>query len=132
VTTAGEVIGEHRGYGRYTIGQRKGLPGGSGTARYVVAIHPERREVVVGGAGDLAGHQVQLEEVNWLADPLQPGDRCEVQIRYRARGAPAVVLERKADRLSLALETPVRAITPGQSGVLYAPEGRVLGGGVIG
>jgi tRNA-specific 2-thiouridylase len=132
VTTTGELIGEHRGYGRYTIGQRKGLPGGFQTARYVVAIRPERREVVVGGAEDLAGHSVKLEEVNWLADMLEPGDRCEVQIRYRARGAPAVVLEREPDRLTLALENPVRAITPGQSGVLYGPGGRVLGGGVIG
>jgi tRNA-specific 2-thiouridylase len=132
VTTTGEVIGEHQGYGRYTIGQRKGLPGGGGAARYVVAIHPDRREVVIGGVGDLAGHGVRLEEVNWLADPLESGDRCEVQIRYRARGAPAVVLERQADQLTLALETPVRAITPGQSGVLYGSGGRVLGGGVIG
>jgi tRNA-uridine 2-sulfurtransferase len=132
VTTTGEVIGEHQGYGRYTIGQRKGLPGGSATARYVIAIHPERREVVVGGEEDLAGRSIELEEVNWLAEPLEPGDRCEVQIRYRARGAPAVVLEREADRLTLALETSVRAISPGQSGVLYGPEGRVLGGGVIG
>jgi tRNA-uridine 2-sulfurtransferase len=131
ITTTGEVIGEHRGYGRYTIGQRKGLPGGFGTARYVVAIHPERREVVVGGAEDLAGQSVRLEEMNWLAPPLEPGDHCEVQIRYRARGAPAIVMEREADRLSLALESPVRAITPGQSGVLYGIEGRVLGGGVI-
>jgi tRNA-uridine 2-sulfurtransferase len=132
VTTTGELIGEHSGYGRYTIGQRKGLPGGFRTARYVVAIRPERREVVVGGAEDLAGHSVRLEEVNWLADALQPGDRCEVQIRYRARGAPAMVIERESDGLTLALESPVRAITPGQSGVLYGPGGRVLGGGVIG
>jgi tRNA-uridine 2-sulfurtransferase len=132
VLTSGEVIGEHRGFGRYTIGQRKGLPGGSGSPRYVVAIHPERREVVVGEAADLAGHQVVLEELNWLADPLEPGDRCEVQIRHRARATPATVLERRAEGLSLALETPVRAITPGQSGVLYGEGGQVLGGGVIG
>jgi tRNA-uridine 2-sulfurtransferase len=131
VTTTGELIGEHRGYGRYTIGQRKGLPGGFSGARYVVAIRPQRREVVIGGVDDLAGHRVELEEINWLADPLEPGDRCEVQIRYRARGAPATVLERNSDRLALALEAPVRAITPGQSGVLYEAEGRVLGGGVI-
>jgi tRNA-uridine 2-sulfurtransferase len=132
VTTTGELIGEHSGYGRYTIGQRKGLPGGFATARYVVAIRPERREVVVGGAEDLAGHSVRLEEVNWLADALELGDHCEVQIRYRARGAPAMVIEREPDGLTLALESPVRAITPGQSGVLYGPGGRVLGGGVIG
>jgi tRNA-uridine 2-sulfurtransferase len=132
VTTNGEVIGEHRGYARYTIGQRRGLPGGAGTARYVVAIHPQRREVVVGGLEDLAGYRVDLEEANWLGEPLAPGDRCEVQIRYRARGVPAVVLERESDRVSLALESPVRAITPGQSGVLYGPAERLLGGGVIG
>jgi tRNA-specific 2-thiouridylase len=132
VTTSGDVIGEHRGFGRYTIGQRKGLPGGAGAPRYVVAIHPERREVVVGDAAELAGHRVELEEINWLAEPLAAGERCEVQVRYRARGTPAVVLEQKPERLTLALETPVRAITPGQSGVLYGNGGQVLGGGVIG
>jgi tRNA-uridine 2-sulfurtransferase len=132
VTTTGDVIGEHRGFGRYTIGQRKGLPGGAGAPRYVVAIHPERREVVVGDAAELAGHTVELEEINWLAEPLAAGDRCQVQVRYRARGTPAVVLEQQPGRLALALETPVRAITPGQSGVLYGNGGQVLGGGVIG
>ena len=131
VTTAGRIIGQHQGYGRYTIGQRKGLPGGSPTARYVVAIHPERREVVVGNAEDLAGHRVTLDEVNWLADPLEPGDRCEVQLRHRARAVPAIVLEQRPDQLKLALGVPVRAITPGQSGVLFDAAQRVLGGGVI-
>jgi tRNA-specific 2-thiouridylase len=132
VTTSGEVIGEHHGYARYTIGQRKGLPGGADRPRYVVAIHPERREVVIGAAEDLAGHRVDLEELNWLAEPLEAGNRCEVQIRYRARGAPATVLERSGDRLSLVLDTPVRAITPGQSGALYGGGEQLLGGGVIG
>jgi tRNA-uridine 2-sulfurtransferase len=131
VTTTGEVIGQHRGYARYTIGQRKGLPGGSAGPRFVVAIRPERREVVVGSADELAGHRVTLEEINWLAPPLQVGARCEVQIRHRSRGVPATVLERHADRVCLALEEAARAITPGQSGVLYDDEGRVLGGGVI-
>jgi tRNA-uridine 2-sulfurtransferase len=130
VTTGGQIIGEHQGYGRYTIGQRKGLPGGFDGPRFVVEIRPERREVVVGDADDLAGHRVTLEELNWLADPLEPGERCQVQLRYRARPAQAVVLETNSDQLVLALETPVRAITPGQSGVLYK-EDRVLGGGVI-
>ena len=130
VTTAGQIIGEHQGYGRYTIGQRKGLPGGFDGPRYVVAIRPERREVVVGGVDDLAGHRVSLEELNWLADPLEPGDRCQVQLRYRARATGALVLDQDSDQLTLALETPVRAITPGQSGVLYQGD-RVLGGGVI-
>ena len=130
VTTSGEVVGEHRGFARYTIGQRKGLPGGGSEPRFVVAIRPERREVVIGGLADLEGHQVTLEEVNWLADPLREGDACEVQVRYRARAVPATVVTVGERAATLVLAEPVRAITPGQSGVLYADD-RVLGGGVI-
>jgi tRNA-specific 2-thiouridylase len=132
VTTAGEVIGEHRGFARYTIGQRRGLPGGFDQPRYVVAIRPERREVVIGGVDELAGHRVRLDEVNWLAEPLVAGDVCRAQLRYRATAVPATVLESGPDRLDLALAEPVRAITPGQSGVVYDGDDRVLGGGVIG
>ena len=131
VTTSGQVIGQHHGYARYTIGQRKGVPGGAAHPRFVVAIRPERREVVIGTAEELEGHRVTLEELNWLAQPLEVGNRCEVQIRHRARGVPASVTERSEDRVSLVLHAPVRAIAPGQSGVLYDDEGRVLGGGVI-
>lgn len=132
VTTSGEVVGEHRGFARYTIGQRRGLPGGSDSPRYVVAIRPERREVVIGSAADLAGSIVRLDELNWLADPLRDDDDCEVQVRYRARPVGARVLEVGEQSITLALSEPVRAITPGQSGVLYSGEGRLLGGGVIG
>jgi tRNA-specific 2-thiouridylase len=132
VTTSGEVIGTHSGFARYTIGQRKGLPGGSREPLYVVAIRPETREVVVGRAGDLVGHDLHLEEVNWLAEPLRPGETCQVQIRYRSKAVPATVTRLSDHDLTLALTTPVRAVTPGQSGVLYGEDGRVLGGGVIG
>jgi len=131
VTTGGERIGDHRGYARYTIGQRRGLPGGAANARYVVAIRPETREVVIGSAADLEGHRVRLEELNWLADPLDVGDTCEVQLRYRARSVPATVLARADQAIDLALAIPVRAIAPGQSGVLYGVDEQVLGGGVI-
>lgn len=131
VSTTGETLGEHGGYARYTIGQRRGLPGGASGPRYVVAIRPASREVVIGGADDLLGHQLRLEELNWLADPLQAGDQCLVQARYRAAAVPAIVHSMDAASLGLVLSTPVRAITPGQSGVLYAADGQVLGGGVI-
>jgi tRNA-specific 2-thiouridylase len=131
VTTSGEVVGRHRGYARYTVGQRRGLPGGFAEPRFVVAIRPERREVVIGTADELAGHRVTLEEVNWLAEPLAEGSACEAQLRYRAQAVPATVVSTGDGTITLALETPVRAIGPGQSGVLYAGDGRVLGGGVI-
>jgi tRNA-specific 2-thiouridylase len=130
VTTAGEVIGEHDGFARFTIGQRRGLPGGSGQPRYVVAIRPETGEVVVGGDADLLAGTVMVEALNWLDAPLRAGERCEVQVRYRALAVTAVVSETSDSSLSLALEQPVRAVAPGQSAVLYRGE-QVLGGGVI-
>jgi tRNA-specific 2-thiouridylase len=130
-TVAGAMVGEHEGFARYTIGQRRGLPGGFAEPMYVVAIHPERREVVIGPEEALAGHRLELGEVNWLAAPLTVGDRCAVQIRYRAAGIPATVTAQSDDGLSLLLASPARAISPGQSGVLYDADDRVLGGGVI-
>jgi tRNA-specific 2-thiouridylase len=55
-----------------------------------------------------------------------------VQVRYRATGVPATVAAVEPGALDLVLSTPIRAITPGQSGVLYSTGDRVLGGGVIG
>ena len=131
VTVGGDVIGEHEGYAGYTVGQRRGVPGGFAEPMFVVAIRPERREVVVGPADALEGGRLVLGEVNWLADPLGPGDGCEVQIRHRSAAVPAVVDAAGDEGLSLRLTRPARAITPGQSGVLYGAGGRVLGGGVI-
>ncbi len=131
VTTAGAVVGEHAGFARYTIGQRRGLPGGFAEPMYVVAIRPETREVVVGPGEELFGHTVSLEEVNWLADPLTAGDAVWVQCRYRARAVPGTVDASGNGRLALRLAESVRAITPGQSGVLYDDRERLLGGGLI-
>ena len=131
VSTTGRVLGEHAGFARYTVGQRKGLPGGRSRPLYVLAIRPEDRAVVVGGAEELGSDQVRLEELNWLAAPLSVGDRCEIQIRYRAPSVPARVTALVPGGLSLVSDTPMRAVTPGQSGVLYSARGQVLGGGVI-
>jgi tRNA-uridine 2-sulfurtransferase len=132
VTTTGEIVGEHAGYARYTIGQRRGLPGGAPAPRFVVGIRPERREVVIGTADELEGHRVRLEELNWLADPLGPGDECRVQVRHRAAAVEATVASAGPESLELVLSSSIRAITPGQSGVLYSADDQVLGGGVIG
>jgi len=131
VTTSGDVIGKHDGFARYTVGQRKGLPGGFEEPMYVVAIRPETREVVVGRGAELFGHDVSLEEVNWLTDPLAPGAAVWVQCRYRARAVPGTIAANGDRRIALRLAEPVRAIAPGQSGVLYDADERLLGGGVI-
>ncbi|MCZ6916740.1 MAG: tRNA 2-thiouridine(34) synthase MnmA [Gemmatimonadetes bacterium] len=130
MNSAGEIVGTHDGYARYTIGQRKGLPGGYAEAMFVLQIDPSERAVVIGTADELYGDRAALSEVRWLADPLDVGDACEIQIRYRAAAVPAKVLEIDAASIYLELAEPARAITPGQSGVLYDGQ-RLLGGGIL-
>ena len=130
VTADGRVVGEHGGFARFTIGQRRGLPGGHGEPMYVVAIRPADRAVVIGPRDALLGRGVVAREVNWLVDPPGVGAAVEVQVRHRARPARAEIVRADGDEIELALDEPVSAITPGQSLVLYGGE-RVLGGGVI-
>jgi tRNA-specific 2-thiouridylase len=130
LNTAGKIVGTHDGYARYTIGQRKGLPGGYPEPMFVVRIDPDERAVVIGTADELYGHQAELEQLNWLVEPLQLGDCCQLQIRYRSRPVPVRITGVTNGALELELHEPARAITPGQSGVLYDGD-RLLGGGLL-
>jgi tRNA-specific 2-thiouridylase len=130
VTTSGEVIGDHAGYARYTVGQRKGLPGGRGLPLYVLGSRPDTREVVVGSLAELERDDVVIAELNWLARVPEVGAGIQVQIRSRASAVPATVRALTDGAIELALDVPQRAVTPGQSAVLFDGE-VVLGGGRI-
>ena len=130
VTRGGEQAGQHSGYCRYTVGQRKGLPGGFPNAMYVVEIRPGTRTVVIGPESELKAKSIQITELNWLGEPPKGGDEVTVRIRHRGRDAPGQVEELSSDRLSLILYDEHRAVTPGQSAAIYAGE-MVLGGGRI-
>ena len=97
---------------------------------FVVEIRPETRQVVVGPREELWAGSVELQELNWLADPPQVGQEILVQLRHRAPAAPARLLESTDRKVRLLLHEPRFAVTPGQSGVLFSGE-RVLGGGRI-
>ena len=133
VTTTGEVVGEHGGYARYTIGQRRGLPGGFGEARYVVAIRPERREVVIGTVGRARGTSgpprgAQLAGRSAGAGRRVPGPGPPPRCRRSSDGG----LRRGSARWTWCSRPPSAPSHPGQSGVLYSADDQVLGGGVIG
>jgi tRNA-specific 2-thiouridylase len=131
VLADGRVVGEHDGYARFTVGQRRGLPGGFAEPMFVVAIEPATRAVVIGPREELLGRGVVVREVNWLVEPpASVGDELAVQIRHRARAVPGVVVRVAADEVEVALEEAASAISPGQSCVFYDGE-RVVGGGVI-
>jgi tRNA-specific 2-thiouridylase len=126
----GTVVGEHDGFARFTVGQRRGLPGGFREPMFVVEIRPESRSVVIGPREELLGRGVVAREVNWLVDAPSVGAEVEIQVRHRARAAHGTLLRVSGEEVEIALDEPVSAITPGQSLVLYDGE-RVLGGGVI-
>jgi len=133
VLSNGEVIGEHDGYARFTIGQRRGVPGGFREPMFVVAIRPDDRAVVIGPREELLGHGLVAREINWLTDSSRLsalGSRLSVQVRHRSSPAAAEVIRIDGDEVELALDEAIAAITPGQSVVFYDGE-RVLGGGVI-
>ena len=130
---AGNRLAEHEGIEFFTIGQRKGLPGGSPTPLYVVDIDPATQRVVVGVPADLVTAEFIIEHCNWLAgEPAAgaPPFEAVVKIRYAHPGAVATVWPLGEGRARICLNEPQRAVTPGQAAVCYDGD-RVLGGGWI-
>jgi tRNA-specific 2-thiouridylase len=130
VNAAGEVVGEHLGYARYTVGQRKGLGGGTPRRLYVIGVRAATNEVVVGSDEELLRRDLTLGDLNWIAEPPAVGESVEVQIRYRAPAVPARITELGDGRATLLLQEAQRAVTPGQSGAIYRGD-QLLGGGRI-
>lgn len=127
---SGETVGEHNGFARFTVGQRKGLPGGFAEPMFVVEIVAAERAVVIGPREALLGRGLEAKEINWLATPPSVGDQVQVQVRSRARPTPATVISIEGGSIELGLDEPIQAIPPGQSLVIF-DEMVCLGGGVI-
>ncbi len=129
----GKVVGRHAGIHRYTIGQRKGLGVALGIPAYVRSIDPLSGDIELTTDGDelLTG---RFEVHDWhrqsaREDWTTPRE-CLVQIRYRSRAVPARLEPLTATSCQVTLQTPQRAVTPGQAAVFYDGE-FLLGGGVI-
>src|SRR5436309_229565 len=138
----GNFIAPHGGIEMFTIGQRKGLPGGSAQRRYVVDLDPETNRVIVGQADDLLVEEFEIDRVNWIsgAGNDDPGPRSAtaattaheitVKIRYNHPGTRATLMPMENQRARIRLHDPQKAVTPGQAAVFYDDD-LVLGGGWI-
>jgi len=132
VTTAGEVLGEHQGLMNYTVGQRRGLGIAAPEPLYVLRLDVRNNALVVGTADETFENTLIAGEMVWsgLAPQTAPFN-CAVQIRYRHEPIPATVYP-SADGTSFTarIQTPIRAIAPGQWAVLYDGDA-VLAAGII-
>lgn len=130
----GKVIGEHDGALFYTIGQRHGLHVGGGLPYYVVGKDMEKNEVYV--TTDLQDSRLwsktlNLTSPNWINGEAALQGNLMVRTRYRAPLVEVVRLEKTGEQTwQLELKEEVRAVTPGQSAVIYAGD-RCLGGGIV-
>lgn len=127
----GKVIGRHKGYYKYTIGQRKGINVNRQGKSYVVEIRPETNEIVIGENKDLYASQLIAGDFNWISKSIPDTPiRVEGRTRYHQvlAGATAKVLE--DGKVKVTFDEAQRAITKGQSVVLYNGD-VVLGGGTI-
>ncbi|MEO5929565.1 MAG: aminomethyltransferase beta-barrel domain-containing protein, partial [Candidatus Kapaibacterium sp.] len=127
----GEVIGHHSGFPFYTVGQRKGLGLSSPEPLYVIDIDSGTNRVYVGGTEELMHRGLRAERVNLIKyAAIDKPMRLTAKIRYKDEGAPALVRTLPDGTLEVKFEEPRRAITKGQSVVLYDGDD-VVGGGVI-
>jgi tRNA-specific 2-thiouridylase len=127
---SGNFLANHEGIEMFTIGQRKGLPGGSPKPRYVVDLDPETNRVIVGDAEDLLTEEFEIDRANWIAPDFSGPRDCTVKIRYGHAGAAATVTRLENGAARVELHTAQTAVTPGQAAVFYDGD-VVLGGGWI-
>ncbi len=126
----GKVIGKHRGYPFYTIGQRKGLEIAFGEPMFVLAIYPETNTVVLGREIELQQKGMWVRNLNMgkyeaINEPME----ALTKIRYKDSGSMANIVQ-EGDKMKVIFNNYVKAIAPGQSAVFYDGND-VIGGGWI-
>lgn len=131
VNKHGRVLGRHRGIWKYTIGQRKGLGIPYTEPLYVVSIDPDKNRIIVGTEDETYRGSCVTRDLNWVAiDGLSSPLRVETKIRSTSKPAGATIFPLDRERVHVAFDEPISAVTPGQSAVFYQADD-VAGGGII-
>ncbi|MFC3052985.1 tRNA 2-thiouridine(34) synthase MnmA [Kordiimonas pumila] len=132
VDVDGNILGQHDGIIKYTIGQRRGIGvGGSTEPLYVVKLDPVKKQVIVGPKEALETLEIGVKDINWVGE-IVPEEGIEVVAKIRStRPGVAARLYMDAGRHArLQLHVPEAGVSPGQAAVFYDGN-RVLGGGWI-
>ncbi len=131
----GKILGQHKGYPFYTIGQRKGLDIAMGRPVFVTKIDPDNNTVMLGDEEDLEQNEMIVGKLNLIKyDSITPGMEAVTKIRYKDKGALSNIYPDTSAQLSSAMKVRfyehVKGIAPGQSAVFYEGDD-VIGGGII-
>ncbi len=131
VDMQGNVIGKHKGYPFYTIGQRKGLVIAFGDPRYVIKINAKENKVVLGTKEDLNKKEVFVRNPNIIKfDKLPAQMEVLCKIRYKDKGSNSTLTSLNDGRLKIEFYDDVQGVAPGQSAVFY-DDNDLIGGGFI-
>jgi len=130
VNPQGKIIGTHKGYPFYTVGQRKGLDIALGKPAFVTEIIPETNTVVLGEEADLNRTEMQVTGLNWMKfEGITEGMEAFTKIRYKDKGALSQLFTYE-NGISVRFYEDVKGVAPGQSAVFYDGND-VIGGGII-
>ena len=131
VDASGTVIGKHKGFPFYTIGQRKGLGKAFGEPMFVTKIDPKTNTVTLGREDELLGHSMYVRNPNFQKlTEVEDGREAVTKIRYNNKGAMSRLYNEPDGRIRVEFDHNVSAIAPGQSAVFYDGDD-VIGGGFI-
>ncbi len=130
IDKSGKILGQHKGYPFYTIGQRKGLEIAFGKPVFVTHIDPDNNTVTLGDEEDLAASSMNVGKINMIKyDTITPGMESNTKIRYKDKGALSHIYPENGG-MRVQFYEDVKGIAPGQSAVFYEGED-VIGGGII-
>ena len=127
----GKILGKHNGFWNFTIGQRRGLGVSAEKPLYVIDLLPEKNEVVLGFIDETLQKGVIASSLNWVSiEPLSETITCMAKVRSSQKPVPVTVTPLEKEDLKVEFLDLQKALTPGQSVVLY-DNNVVLGGGFI-
>lgn len=126
----GNIVGQHKGFPYYTIGQRRGLDLPMGYPVYVTHIDAATNTITVGGKEDLVSTTCRAKEINLVKYDRVPGGEMAVtgKIRYNDSGAEGTLSQISDDEIQVHFPAGREAITPGQAVVCYEQDDVVAGG----
>jgi len=125
----GKILGEHSGFYKYTIGQRRGLRISAGEKLYVYKTEPNKNLVFLGNEGLLMKKHFYTKNINWFLKP-DLNEKFSVRTRFRGERILVEKIEGSEGKYKISLSSPLKAITPGQLASFYIDD-YLIGGAII-